>query len=76
MTCFRRRPSPEQVEAASIRRLRRELVWWGVDTSELSDEELVAGVARAAERLRSCGISGAEACENLAAMASVLSNSP
>ena len=42
-------------------RLRRELVFWGIDTSELTDEEIAARLAQLVPLIKEMGMTAAEA---------------
>jgi len=41
----------------ALNRIRRELLFWGVDTSDLSDDEIHAGMTEFARVLGSLGLS-------------------
>lgn len=45
--------------------LRAELAFWGHDTSDMTDEEIEAGVMRVAEILGNAGVSAQQAADNL-----------
>lgn len=53
----------------ACRQLRRELAWWGLDVSDLSDAELQERVAVLGRVVAMAGISFEEAAANLSRMA-------
>lgn len=53
----RRVASPERQIAHSLRAIRGHLAALGFPVDHLTDEELIAGCARAGETLRWCGVS-------------------
>jgi len=73
---YRHRLMPEQRKIFDkklvIAQLRAEYAFWGHDTSNMTDEEIEAGVMRMAEVLRSTGVSCEQAAENFRMMGKIL----
>ena len=58
----------ERKRSRAIARIRCECAFWGHDLSELSDDEVEAGVMRLGKVVASAGLTVAEACEGIWAM--------
>ena len=47
----------------AIARIRRELAWWGIDVSNLTDQELADGICGASAMIASVGVTTQQAVE-------------
>jgi len=60
--------SKQSRQARAIARIRRELAFWGVDTSDLTNEQIEQGAVRFGRAIASMGLPAAVAAERLRAI--------
>ena len=62
--------SDEKKERVYMLRFRAELAFWGFDTSDLTDEEIMDAHTKVWETMRACGLSAEEVGDAISGLAS------